>query len=561
MKPVFKEYNQGQGTIFPENLGDYIPENHAVRLVSEVVDRLDIQPIMATYKGGGTSSYHPRMMLKVLFYAYLTNIFSSRKIEKALKENIHFMWLSGKQFPDFRTVNDFRSKHLKNQIQQLFSSIVMMLAEMGMVDIKRVAYTDGTKLEANANRYTFVWRGTARYHKERLEVRLRKVLEEIDAQIKEDSREENAESFDSHRIDREFLSRKIDEINRRAKENSRLTPKQKQKIQKRLENIKTRELPRLERYEEQLGTMGEGRNSYSKTDTTATFMRMKEDHMKNGQLKAAYNVQISTQEQVITHFGIYQNRTDTGTYIDHLKRYKQSYGVYPKTAVADAGYGSDENYEFLERNGIEAYVKYNWFHKEQKRKFRTDISRVSNLYYNEKGDYFICPIGQRMRLVSRVNSTTENGYEQEISVYQARNCQGCPMRGVCHKSKGNRRIHVNLKLLIHKQKAKKRLLSEQGVEYRKKRSVEPESVFGQIKQNKGFKRFTLRGLPKVEIEFGLVAIAHNLQKLWKWLLEPDNREKLFHLFAGFSSKKQTFELFRKIVTAFFGQMKNQVQIC
>jgi transposase len=484
--------------------------------------------------------------MKVLFYAYLTNIFSSRKIEKALHENIYFMWLSGKQFPDFRTINNFRSKHLKNHIQQIFSSIVLMLAEMGMIDIKKIAYTDGTKIEANANKYTFVWRGTINYHKANLETKLKKILEEIDAQIKEDSKSENTELFNNEQIDRELLSKKIEEINRRTKESNKLTSKQKQKIQNRLDNIKKKELSRLQKYEKQLEIMGTGRNSYSKTDTDATFMRMKDDHMKNGQLKAAYNIQISTQEQVITHFGIYQNRTDTGTYIDHLKSYNKSYGVYPQTVVADAGYGSQENYDFLEENKIENYVKYNWFHKEQKKKFKTDISRVNNLYYNKKEDYFVCPIGQKMYLKSEYKRTTENGYEQQISVYEAQNCKGCPLRGSCHKSKDNRVIHVNHKLLKHKEKVKENLLSEQGIKYRKKRSVEPESVFGQIKQNKGFRRFSLRGLEKVEVEFGLVAIAHNIQKLWKWLLSRENMRKIELLFIFLALKEQILSLKTKI---------------
>ncbi len=393
MKPVFKEYTQGQIVLFPENISDYIPENHVVRLISDIVDNLDISFIINTYKGGGTSSYHPRMLLKVLFYAYLTNIFSSRKIEKALKENIYFMWLSGKQFPDFRTINNFRSKHLKGQIQKIFSEIVMMLAQMGVIDIKKIIYTDGTKIEANANRYTFVWRGSINYHKKNLEKKLKKVLEEIDAQIKEDSNQENAELFDNQQVNKDIIKEKIEEINQKLQK-SNLPEKQKNKINKKLEKIKNQELPRFDKYEAALKTMGDSRNSYSKTDSDATFMRMKEDHMKNGQLKPAYNVQISTQEQVVTNYSIHQNRTDTGTYIEHIEQYKQLYDTYPEVAVADAGYGSQENYEYLGEHKIKNYVKYNWFYKSQKKKYKNDISKSNNLYYNELEDYFVCPIGQ-----------------------------------------------------------------------------------------------------------------------------------------------------------------------
>jgi transposase len=516
MQPVFKEYSQGQGVLFPERLDDYIPESHVVRLVSTVVDKLDISSILSTYKGGGTSSYHPRMLLKVLFYAYLNNIFSSRKIEKALNENIYFMWLSGRQFPDFRTINNFRSSKLKNRIQEIFSSIVIMLAELGAVDISKVSFTDGTKIEANANRYTFVWRGSINYHKENLEKKLKKILNEINAQIKHDSEEENNDMFDGKTITKEEINKKIEELNKELA-NSSLSEKEQQKIGKKLSDIKEKDLARLQRYEESLEVMGENRNSYSKTDTDATFMRMKEDHMKNGQLKPAYNVQISTQNQIITNFGIYQNRTDYGTFISHLNQYYTNYQLYPSVSVADAGYGNEENYEFLEKHGIKNYVKYNWFHKEQKRKFKYDISNISNLYYNKEGDYFICPIGQRMSRVGTKHKTTDNGYKQEIAVYQAQNCQGCPLRSTCHSSKYNRKIYVNHNLIRHKNIAKANLLSDQGIDYRKQRSIEPESVFGQIKQDKGFRRFLLRGLDKVEAEFGLVAIAHNIMKMWKWM--------------------------------------------
>jgi len=522
MKPVFKEYIQGQTVLFPESIDDYIPKNHVVRLISEIVDKLDISSITKTYKGGGTSSYHPRMLLKILFYAYLTNIFSSRKIEKALKENIYFMWLSGKQFPDFRTINNFRSRHLKGQIQKIFSEIVMMLAQMGVVDIKKIAYTDGTKIEANANRYTFVWRGTINYHRTKLEEKLKKILKEIDAQIKEDSNQENEEIFDNKKISKDVIEKKLKELNNKL-QTSNLPEKQKQKIEKKLEKIEQEELPRFDKYEASLETMGTSRNSYSKTDPDATFMRMKEDHMKNGQLKPAYNVQISTQEQIITNYSIHQNRTDTGTYIEHLQQYNQLYKNYPSMAVADAGYGSQENYEFLDNYDIETYVKYNWFYKSEKKKYKKDISKVNNLYYNELEDYFVCPIGQKMQRIGSYQKTTDNGFSQEIVIYQAINCVGCPMRGACHKSKYNRKIYVNHKLRKLKEKAKSNLVSEIGKKYSKKRSTEPESVFGQIKQNKGFRRFMLRGIDKVNIEFGLIAIVHNIQKLWKWLLNRKNK--------------------------------------
>ena len=196
---IFKEVNQHQLSLFPERLDTYIPENHIVRLVNKVVDGLNISSILQSYKGGGTSSYHPRMLLKVLIYGYLNNIYSSRKIAKALSENIHFMWLSGKQFPDFRTINDFRGKRLKNEIKRIFVEVVLMLSELGLVSLK-LAYTDGTKMESVSNRYRFVWRKNVERYKGNLEKKIKQILEEIDAQIIQDNKTENNETFPNEKL-------------------------------------------------------------------------------------------------------------------------------------------------------------------------------------------------------------------------------------------------------------------------------------------------------------------------------------------------------------------------
>ena len=280
-----------------------------------------------------------------------------------------------------------------------------------------------------------------------------------------------------------------------------------------MDKVKQQELPRLSKYIKQLEIIGKNRNSCSKTDNDATFMRMKEDKIGNRELKPGYNVQISTQNRVILHYSIHQNRTDTKTYIPHLQGYQQLYSTYPSVAVADAGYGSFENYKFLQEHQIAIYVKYNYFHKSKKKKFKLSINPVENLYYNEQEDYFVCAMGQHLYTVKRIKRQTEYGYEYEQVVYQAQNCFGCPLRGVCHRSKNNRQIRVNHKLRRLRKLADCNLMSEQGEKYRKNRSVEPENVFGNIKENKKFRRFLLRGLEKVDIEFGLVAISHNLEKL------------------------------------------------
>ena len=498
----FKEYNQGQSSLFPSRLDQYIPEDSPVRLVSEIVDELDISVITKGYKSGGCTGYHPRMMLKVLFYSYLSNVYSCRKMETALKESIHYMWLSGKQFPKHSCINDFRSKRLKRHINSLFTQVVIMLVDLGYVSLD-VQYLDGTKIESASNRYTFVWRKSVERHKARLEDKINGILKQIDEGIREDNQKTDNTPKS---INSQELKQKIKELNNKNKPRD----KQSQKLVKELEK---KHLPKLKEYEQKLDDIGENRNSTSKTDKDATFMRMKDDHMKNGQLKPAYNVQISTENQFITHYGIYQNPNDTRTLPDYLNRFKKRYNKQSSEVVADAGYGSEENYEYLKNENIENYVKFNYFHKEQKMAFKSDLEKVENLYYNEDGDYFICPMGQHMTFVAEFEKSNYSGYVSTIKKYEAKNCKCCQIRSNCFKSEGNRSIEVNHNLRNHKQQARKNLTSKKGLQHRSKRPIEPEAVFGQIKYNKGFNRFKLRGLDGVSLEFGLIAIAMNIRKL------------------------------------------------
>ena len=504
-KIVFKELTSNQNVLFPVSLSEKIAPNHPVRVVNSVVDALDISCLLWAYKGGGTSSYHPRMMLKVLFYAYLNNIYSCRKIEKALQENIHFMWLSGNSTPDFRTINDFRGKRLKEHIKSLFSAIVLLLQESGYVSLD-VQYIDGTKVESASNRYTFVWRGSVEKNKVKLESKIQSILSEVDKHIEQDKQERTPDSLPD--MDSCGLREKVSALNKRLSGMNNAEQKQIKKLQEEY-------LPRLAKYESQLEKLGD-RNSFSKTDEDATFMRMKEDHMKNGQLKPAYNIQIATENQFITNLGIYRRAGDTGTLISFLKDFRETYHRQSSIVVADAGYGSEQNYEFMENAGIEAFVKYNYFHKEQKRAWKKDAFAIQNLYYNQERDYYVCPMGQHMEYKGQKKSKSDLGYVSILKRYQAQNCEGCPLKSQCHKSKANRIIEVNYNLNRYKQKARERLMSEEGIYHRGRRCTEPEAVFAQIKHNSAWNRFRLRGLEKVKTEFTLVAIAHNLEGVSKF---------------------------------------------
>jgi len=550
-KVVFKDLSGAQPTLFPQNILDKIAPNHPVRLVNEVVDNLEISNLIAQYKGGGTSSFHPRMMLKVLFYSYLSNIYSCRKIERALQENIHFMWLSGCSTPDFRTINYFRGKRLQDEIHKLFAEVVRLLQELNYVSLD-IQYIDGTKIEAAANKYTFVWRGSVEKNKEKLERKIKSVIQDIEDQTKEDDKtilQDNSPQA----IDSKLIKEKLSQLNARLKESDK-------KAKKKLAELQQEYLPRLEKYENQLDTF-ENRNSYSKTDTDATFMRMKEDHMKNGQLKPAYNPQISTENQFITHYSIHRTPGDTTTLKHHLESFEQLHNKQSKTVVADAGYGSEENYEFLEKNDIEAFVKYNYFHMEQKRKFKNNIFLPQNLYYNSEQDYFVCPMGQHLTKKGVGTRISDNGYKSNVSYYQAVNCNGCPFRGQCHKAKGNRTLEVNFRLKELKEKAKELLMSEEGLYHRSRRPIEPEAVFGQLKSNNKFNRFTLRGLSKVNIEFGLMAIGHNLRKLAAKAAFSSHLVSLLQILRGFNHYFKSISIYiNQNLLLFFKETQNETKL-
>jgi len=503
-KPVFKAYNQQQIFLLPPSLDDLIGSNHPVRIVNEVINKVDSSPLLDKYKGGGTSSYHPVMLLKVVVYSYLVNIYSSRKMETAIKENIHLMWLSGMQTPDHHTLNRFRSERLKGALKKVFVQVVQLLADQGLVSLK-TAYVDGTKIEANANKYTFVWGNSIKTNKEKMKQQLDELWQQAQQILGEEMELPEPPDFD--KPDAQKVKEVIEQISASIKDKP-VSPQVRQKL-----NYAKKNWPAaLEKYAQQEKILA-GRNSYSKTDHDATFMRMKEDHMKNGQLKAGYNLQISSNNQYIVDYSIHQTTADTTTLAQHLDEHKEHYGSYPEVVVADAGYGSEQNYRYLEANDITGYVKYSYFDKDQNgtHKKKHPFS-VHQLYYNKDRDVYYCPMGQQMINDGTFINITAAGLSQTITKYRAANCEGCPLRVGCHKSKENRVIEVNHALNDYKRKATELLTSEEGVKHRKRRPVDVEPVFGNIKYNHGFRRFMLRGKEKVGIEVGLLALAQNLRK-------------------------------------------------
>jgi hypothetical protein len=274
----------------------------------------------------------------------------------------------------------------------------------------------------------------------------------------------------------------------------------------------------LKKYEQQAETLA-GRSSYSKTDPDASSMRMKEDRgAEKPWPKPAYNVQIGTEGQFVVGFSVHARAGDTACLIPHMENLHSQLGRLPKNVVADAGYGSEENYAYLERHGLGNYLKYNTFYQDTHHYRKTELIRkrqfrAENFEYDPEKDEFICPAHQRLTFQYASRYTTDNGYVTDRRLYECHACHECPLKGECTKAKGNRKIRISFRLLEYRRQARANLTSEQGQRLRAARSTEVEPVFGIIKHNMGFRRFHLRGLEKVKTEWGLVSIAHNMKKL------------------------------------------------
>lgn len=492
------------------NPNEDIAESDPVRVVNAIVESLDLKEFKKLYHERGRCPYHPKMMLKIILYAYMNNIYSCRKIEKAVQRDIHYIWLAAQERPDFVTINRFRNR-VKNDINNIFTQVVLVLADKGFITLD-VEYINGTKIESKANKYTFVWRKTVEKNRAKLQEKIRFLLGQIDDVIAQDK------AAESNKVD--FTPETLTSLIAELRDSLSAVPKPADKEQKKQQREKEKQIKELEKHRDKLGEydgrleqIGE-RNSMSKTDPDATFMRMKEDAMNNGQTKPGYNLQISSENQFITDFALFPNPTDTLTLIPFFNSFLGRYEHLPQTAVADSGYGSEENYRFMAEAGIDAYVKYNRFHLEQRPRYKPNPFHHDKFHYNAVEDYYVCPMGQHMTRVGTTHSKTASGYCSENARYRAQNCKGCPLRCLCYKAKGDRRtIEVNHRLNEYKRKARELLTSEEGLRHRGRRSIEPEAVFGQMKFNMAYRRFRHFGKDKVTMDFALFAIAFNIKKM------------------------------------------------
>jgi len=507
--------------VLPLDLEVKLQNNDIAFHIHHLVESIPHEAFEPFLRNEGCPAYHPRMMLKIILCAYTQSVFSGRKIEALLKDSIRMMWLAQGNEPSYRTINRFRvQSEVKDLIRQCFVQFRCQLIEEKLIDQEAI-FIDGTKIEANANKFTFVWKKSIeKYHQSLIEKSNQLYNELLENEIIPEIEREHDEQLSLEEL--AHLVKKVDDVVTEydkqietssdvpERKNLRSERKYTKQVRKQLIDFVARKL-KYQRDFEIFGT----RNSYSKTDLDATFMRMKDDYMQNGQLKAGYNVQIATEGQYALAYSLFSNPTDTRTLIPFLDEIEQNYFELPKHIVADAGYGSEQNYnDILLNRKREALITYNMYLKEQKKKYKQNEFNPDNWKYDEENDVFICPNQQRLLFKHHSVRTDKTGFKRELKIYECEDCSGCPFRSSCTKAKegNNRTLMVNEKWEQQKEYVRAKLSEEKTSSIYRKRKIDVEPVFGFLKANLRFIRFSVRGKSKVENEMGLALMAVNLRK-------------------------------------------------
>lgn len=485
--------------VLPLNLGYKIPHDDPVVLLSEICEELDYTSIYKKYFRKWRK-HSPKTLFKVIVYGYMRKLFSSRLIEDACRRDICFMWLlNGEPVPDHSTITRFMDDKLSTEIEGLFYQLINKLYELGEIKFENL-FVDGTKIEANANRYTFVWANAVKKNAEKLYQKIELFVTILS--------ERYMVEFDTPEEYLSFLGNRIVYLNTifvRGK------GKRKTQLQRDFEQLEEY-LERKYKYKEYFAIL-DGRKSFSKTDTDATFMRMKEDHMLNGQLKPGYNVQIGVESEYIVGIGLFPKPTDVTTLIPFLERVKKGTDRIIPNIIADAGYESEENYVYLEENEQTSYIKPQNYEMSKTRKYRNDDFRVENMEYNQEENSYICKDGQELKYIYTQTTKSANGYEIKKEVYRNASCSGCPYRDKCHKSQNDyRTIKVSQRFAQKREESRNNILSDAGIILRMNRSIQVEGAFGVLKEDYGFRRFLMRGKEKTETQFFLLSFAFNIQK-------------------------------------------------
>jgi len=517
---MFKDYNMNQ-LVLPLDLEIKLQENDIAFHIHHLVESIPQEAFAPYQKSTGCPAYHPRMMLKIILCGYTQSSFSGRKIEDLTRDSIRMMWLAQGYVPSYRTINRFRVNPYMNElIRQCFVQFRCQLVQEKLIDLDAI-FIDGSKIEADANKFSFTWKKSIEKHHANLIEKSNQMYDQLLAdQVIPAIERENHDQLSIEELKEvassleevvEDYTNKIenseDVLERKRLRSERKTPKQ---ILKQVNDWITRK----GKYLTDLEIMG-NRNSYSKTDHDATFMRMKDDYMQNGQLKPGYNIQIATENQFVLAYDIFPNPTDTKTLIPFLNTIEEKFFELPKYIVADAGYGSEVNYnELITNRELVPLIPYGMYQKEQSKKYKQDPLKISNWAYNEESDTFTCPNNKTLSYVYQSTRKDSTGFERQFDVYECEDCSGCPFRSLCTKaSEGkNRKLAINRNWEEQKAYVQEKLSEEKTAKIYYQRKIDVEPVFGFLKANLGFRRFSVRGKMKVTNELGIALMATNIRK-------------------------------------------------
>ena len=496
----------------PVEIEKIIEITDPVYTFSEVMDHIDLNKYLVIEGNGmGRPKYDPYTLLKVVLFAFMENGYTStRQMEKLCKTDIRFMWLlQDNSPPSHMTIDNFTRNNLKCSIEEIFTEINGYIFEQEKVDLNHV-YIDGTKIRANANMYSWVWKKSCITNRDKTFVKVTDLLAEMNRKIcyygvKFGTREEYAIEYLEEIAAKYADLLDINTINPVRGRGHHKTEEQRQ-YDKLCEYI-----VKLKKYAKHIKTCGENRGSYSKTDKDATFMRMKKDYMGNDQLLPGYNVQFAVCDEYIAAFDIQQYASDMDCFKPLIERFRNIYGIYPEYPVADAGYGSYNNYLYCEEHGMKKYMKFSMFRKEtEDAKYRDDPYRAVNFCIDGEGNP-ICPEGRKF-VYLKTKPVKGNAYGRTEEYYKCESCEGCPRRELCHKSSGDRVIRLNEELTLFHREVLDNLNSVHGALLRMNRSIQAEGAYGNIKWNRSYVRTRRRGLDGVFLEIGLISCGFNLHK-------------------------------------------------
>ena len=536
-----------------------VPKNHIARFINQFVDSIPDSIIFPnTTSKMGRPAHHPRMLLKMILFAYTRSTYSGRKIVQLNEENIPMQWLSQQTYVCYHVINNFRSnEEFSSIIKNIFVYFTLLLQHYHIIDSESI-FIDGTKVQADANRYSFVWRKAVERYDEALNEKISTLYDQlIQNQV-------NIALSEEEKITEYGVNAMIGATNESLEQLEELIQEEpkhivggsKNKQKRRLLHSFKRQLekdflPRKEKYTKAKETF-DSRNSYSKTDNDATFMCMKEDAMKNRELKPGYNLQIATNHQFVLGFDVFPNPTDMRT----LKPFLESFKLLNNfsTIVADAGYGSEENYQLiLEEYEKTPLIPYTMYEREQTKKFKNNPANRQNWQYIEEEDYYIDHLGIKFSFKYYSTRNDKNGFTRQFKVYEADSTQETKELDELSKTPTGqqRQIRVNQVWESYKETIKEALHSDRGSSIYAQRKIEVEPVFGQMKRNFGMRRTHVRGKNAVHNDIGLLFLGMNLQRLRKYILNSMNQGWGIPLvFTEFNKKHVLILILVKIRTCF-----------